>query len=505
MPSQRVYYNDDGLTRFLAYPGSLRPEMLTDVVDVLIGTPVTSLVQCVSYGDVALFSSDVASMYGWREGKELEPTAENTRLHEIFQQVRERVVDIPYKTRQRALEKGFDFIPSMRMNDVQCARNTPPEASPLAGEFRLRHPELMVNPGAAWPGDSLDFALDYTHKEVREFRLDHANEIIDRYAHDGFEMDWTRHYRYFPPGKEQPDLITQMLRTVRRRMDLHESRLGRKLPLIVRVAPGLKENLRLGLDVRTWVKENLISVIVPSSGGPWMTFDMPVPEWMELVAGTPVEVHPAPEPAVPEGYATLEMYRAVAANYRAMGADGVYFNDLSRRGFPFPDDTYLILRDTAGDPDALSRRNKRFCATAENWRNDTDTLPVELRSVGQTATVGIMVGDEPGKARARGTLSRTRLRIRLDSCISMEGLDVTLNGRPVDLTSAAVSTGKSREISWGGNILGPWCVMETTLNDTFPRHGNNIVTVQATGENAAGCFVTDVDLVMEYEFCGGVA
>ena len=248
--------------------------------------------------------------------------------------MRERVVDLPYKIRQRAVEKGFGFVPSMRMNDAHFAQATPPEKNPMAGEFRLKHRELAIKPEAAWPADYRDFALDFTHEEVRQFRLDHAYEIIDRYAHDGFEMDWTRHYRYFPEGAERPDLITEMVRQVRRRMDLHESRLGRKLPLIVRVAPSLKENMRLGLDVAAWIRESLVEAVVPSSTSRYIAFDMPIPEWMELVAGTPVEVHASPDTTVPEGNASLEMYRAAAANYYAMGADGIYFFNLAQRASP---------------------------------------------------------------------------------------------------------------------------------------------------------------------------
>jgi hypothetical protein len=52
---RRLFYNDDGDTGLLSYRGSLRAEMVTDAVDVLLGTPVTTLVLCVSYSDLVTY------------------------------------------------------------------------------------------------------------------------------------------------------------------------------------------------------------------------------------------------------------------------------------------------------------------------------------------------------------------------------------------------------------------------------------------------------------------
>jgi hypothetical protein len=330
-------------------------------------------------------------------------------------------------------------------------------------------------------------------------------------------MDWTRHPVFFPEGRARPELITEMIRQVRQRLDERGGSDGGRLPLIVRVQPSVRECLEIGLDVASWVNEGLVDYVVPGSPSRFISLDIPVREWKTLVAGTGVELHASPDSAAPrgDGQATVEMYRAAASNYYAMGVDGVYVFNLFCRGYPLADDAYVILRDLSC-PEALQRRDKLFMATRDNWRDDTDTLPVPLRGPDCPARIGIMVGDDLGMARERGTLRSAVLRLRLDRLAPEDRLEVALNGEPLELSGASLDTRRGGRGRWHARqpasgyerdvLRGPWAWLNVRLGESLPRVGDNLVTVRSlSGAGEDRDFeltLTDVDLAVRYEFCG---
>jgi len=322
--NKRMFYNDDWGTRFGAYRGSLRPEMVTDTVDILAGTPVTSLVFCVSYTWWCNFPSQLNPMPGWRDVPLIHTSPLYRNEFRLYRQVREAGWDIPKMVQDRAKELGLEFIPSMRMQDAHFTQKVHPREHPMTGRFWLEHEDLVIGPGEPGPWGDAQYLLDFRHDVIREHILKTALEIIDRYAVDGFEMDWTRHLAFFRRGCERPELLTDLVRRVRRRLDERGSREGRRLPLLVRVAASVGESEKCGLDVTTWIREKLVDVIVPSSPSRYINFELPVGQWLELTRGTGIEVHPSPDSAAPVGMgaATPEMYQAAASNYYAMGADG---------------------------------------------------------------------------------------------------------------------------------------------------------------------------------------
>jgi len=513
---KRLFYNDDGDTCLLSHRGPLRREMVTDTVNVLAGTPVTTLVLCVSYSDLVTYPSEVASMYGWRDTPSNHTSPVYRRANDLFRQVREQGWDIPKMVMERAAEKGMEFIPSMRMNDGHFAQKVPPTEHPLTGQFWMEHQDLIINPDAEWPSDYREYLLDFRHEAVRAFRLANAFEIIDRYAADGFEMDWTRHPMFFRTGQERPEVITEMVRRVRERLDERGTKEGRRLLLIVRVAASIEDNLRLGLDVPTWIREGLVDVVAPSSPSRYISFDMPIREWVDLVAGTPVEVHASPDSAAPrgDGQATVEMYRAAASNGYAMGAHGFYLFNLFCRGYPLADDAYVIIRDVA-DPDALWFRDKLFMATLDNWRSDTDTLPVPLTDPERPARVGLMVGDDLAQTLIASTLERAVLKVRVDRIAREDRLEICLNGKPLDVRHVYIPDMRDM-IAWYANtaswtyerntLNGPWAWIEADLRNELPRRGDNLITVRPLARPAPDrefdLILTDVDLEISYDFCG---
>src|ERR1051326_8750965 len=205
----RMFYNDDGNTSMLEARGAFQMHTFTDAVDVLAGTPITTLVFCVVPSDCTNYPSEVCSMAGWRKVA-ADEAGSYRKLYDLFQYVRQHHIDIPRTVMQRAQAKGIEFIPSMRMNDVHFGQRLKPVDNPWTSKFWLDHQDLAMGPGDYSWLEGGEFLLDFKHKLVRDYRLAMCFEIIDRYGQNGFEMDWTRHYTFFKPGEEKPELITDM-------------------------------------------------------------------------------------------------------------------------------------------------------------------------------------------------------------------------------------------------------------------------------------------------------
>jgi hypothetical protein len=516
-PKRRIFLNDDDNGFMLSHRGPMRPEMVTDSIEAIVGTPVTTYVLCVSYSDVLIYPSKVEEMYGWRETPGMRSPGFFHHVYEFYQEVRRRGWDIPKMAMSYAAQKGIEFIPSMRMNDAHFAEKVNPRENPITGRFWMEHQDLIINPNAKWPAPYQEWVLDFSHEAVRDYRMRIAREVIERYGAAGVEMDWTRHYKFFPTGHEQPELITDMVRKVRTALDHRAT--GRRRPILIcRVAASINGNLSIGLDVKNWVRERLVDFLVICPPNRYMPFDLPVAEWMELVKGSGIQVHCDPDSAAPrgDGVATLDMYRAVGSNYYNLGADGIYFFNFIIRGAPniWPDDSYIILRDLA-DPENLRRRNKLFMATLDNWRKDTDTLPVLLTGPDRVARIGLMVGDDLPAARRSCSLEHVLLRLRVGECTSDDRFEVMLNGQHLDSTRIWIpnlrewAEWKQSIASWtyeAQQLKGPWGWIEAELGEGMPRQGDNVVTIRqlsrAVSDPRPTLKLTDVDLKVEYDYFG---
>ena len=186
---QRLFYNDDGDTCLSEYRGAFTPAMVTDAVDVLLGTPVTTLVYCVSPADLVNFPSAVTEMPGWRRTASHQ-TGHYRRQYALYQHVREQGWDIPGMVMERAAAAGLEFIPSVRMNDAHFGQKAHPREHPWTSPFWLEHQDLAMGPAEFlfWGNEHLH---DFRHEEVRAQRLALIAEVIERYGDLGLELDWT--------------------------------------------------------------------------------------------------------------------------------------------------------------------------------------------------------------------------------------------------------------------------------------------------------------------------
>lgn len=169
-------------------------------------------------------------------------------------------------------------------------------------------------------------AYNFAHPEVRAERLAIIEEVCDRYDADGLEIDdYVR--VYFKPAevKQNTAILTDFMRDVRDPLNRIGREHGHQMCLAARVQPLEAANFAVGMDVRTWVSEKLVDLLIPSSGGQEAGFvdNSPYAEWLVEVAheaGAWVYFRPGASPYDDRHHrATVEMYRAMSSVYRHVG------------------------------------------------------------------------------------------------------------------------------------------------------------------------------------------
>ena len=424
-----IYYNDARHYSLYRYDPPMSLHQLCQPVDEILGTEVDTLVYGLASGQTFLHSSQAGLR--WGEGVE----AHNRgvmwwRAAENLNQALQAEHDPLKVVVDRAHEKGRQILCSLRMNDF-----TSPEADNLYMLSRLKreHPEVMIgeedphNPHAAT-------CADFAREEVRKERLGVIEEVCGRYGADGLEMDpYVRVFFKPSEARKNAPVLTDFVRQIRQLLDRIGEGRGEALCLAARVDPAEEANLAVGMDVRAWLAEGLVDLVVPYSQSALFDAEIPIGWLVQAATEAGVWVY-APVGGVPyddrHHLPTVEMYRAAAANYRALGADGLYLSDLP---WPHAEWEYQILREMS-DPDIHARKSKHYFV----GRQEPDPgpfaperhLPVELEE-GVPARVPFLVGDRLDAARNDSELYGARLGVRVVQCCPEDRLSFRFNGEEV--------------------------------------------------------------------------
>jgi hypothetical protein len=402
---------------------------LRQPVDEILGTGVDTLFYGLASGQTFLHDSQVGAK--WGEGVE----AHNHgvmwwRASENLNRAVAAGHDPLKAVISRAREKGLQILCSLRMNDP---------SDETSGNFymlsRLKreHPEVMIgeadenNPHAAT-------CADFARPEVRQERLSVIEEVCDRYGADGLEMDpYVRVFFKPSEARQNAPVLTDFVREVRDLLDRVGKKRGDTLCLAARVHPAEEANLEVGMDVRTWLSEGLVNLVVPHQQSFLFDGEMQVDWLVDVAKDTGAWVY-VPLKGVPyddrHHKPTIEMFRAAATNYYAMGADGMYLSDLP---WPHTGREYQILREM-GDPDIFARKAKHYFIAREEAKPEPFAaercLPVNLVQ-GVPARVSLLVGDGLETARHDGELDGVTLGVRVVQYCPEDRLSFQFNGEVI--------------------------------------------------------------------------
>jgi len=410
LTTPRLIFNCDGTDLLGNYMFEGRPLSLANIhayVDAYAQTPVTTFMMCSGAHNLyyrSAFTRVIGEApKGFTPGT-YEDVEDVAKYYRSFLNVEREGADVITAVLQRAQEHHLETFITYRMNDLHF---NAPDQSPLSYcDFWKAHPEYWVNENTGWHTEG---AFDFAHPEVRAFKMGIIAEQIDKYGHliDGFDLDFMRFIVYFKTdeGAKNAPLMTELVRTVKQKIDETAQRTGRHILLSVRVPVELDFCLQKGLDVKEWVQQGLVDMI--TIGVHWCGHPaMPVEKFRNALGCDHVPVLATIDDG---GFWPREPYshgqrRGMAAHIHAQGGNGLYlFNHFIGGGYDGASSTgSLSLRTIEpmlhelGSTEKLRQRNKIFmlddgAASAYGYVSDTP-LPL-LATKTNRATAALYVAD----------------------------------------------------------------------------------------------------------------
>lgn len=229
-------------------------------------------------------------------------------------------------------KNGIELFWSMRMNDTHDSSLS---SSFLFCQWKKDHPEYLVGKYEdKFPyGANRWSSVNYDIAEVREKVYNILYDVCSRYNIDGVELDFFRHPVLFkaqmtgePVTQEQCDLMTGLLRRIRKMTEDIALERGRPLLIAIRIPDSVGYCKALGIDLIEWMEEDLVDIVTGSGYfkmEPWETLvsichKYNVPYYACLVKR---RIQSAEEP---EGETLIKTWRGEALNAWKAGVDGIY-------------------------------------------------------------------------------------------------------------------------------------------------------------------------------------
>ncbi len=461
IPDFGITLNEDGDMALLnadADPAIVAQKMNV-ALDTLKGTGVKTLTYQIGCGsDILHFPTKVASTWGWRTTTKEESDPIWKERMSKMRPAAEAGLDSIRIAADWAKANDVLFVPSYRINDAHYVAD--PMNNPLTGKFWVDNHEkleLKRSPVNHEHTETYKHLLDFTHAEVRAYRLGVMIETIERYADTmaGFQIDFMRHPALFQPEdvSRGTPLMTEMIASVRAKLNELESKNGRTYALWVRVPPTIEHSKKIGLNIERWMKDGLVDVVTPS---PAMTlsYDLPVDEFAKLGKAQGITIYPSPmnitqfawpftfEPTA-EFYAppsvrdpSAAMYRGFTNNMHTLGATNV---ELYNFNVPLSE-TESHVAKAALDPMAGDRI---YAVTPRYWIDTTGAfepvkqLPATLKTK-QASKFTIVVGEDLSK----NVEAALRIGVSHDEGAARVGqLRIRANGQTIyDGPASAIAT-----------------------------------------------------------------
>ena len=458
---RRIIFNDD--TYELSREDANTPEgVLRHRLAPLVGTGVDTISWSVlgGWADAPVYDSKVQPIYGDAHGGP--PgywplvTANVKALMHAGTCPLKVVIDFAHANQMEAFA-------SIRMNDVHDSfvpggRTT----------WKMNNPQWMVDPAGRLTNMELYVSSqDFDHAPVRQRKIEVIEEICHRYDVDGFELDFIRHPVFFSrtmrgeaATADQIDIMTALMRRIRDVTEAAAQQRGRPVLVAMRVPDRVELCKRIGLDVASWIAEDLLDLLI--AGGGYAPFTLPVAELTELAHRHEVRIYPCintgPAEVVSQG-AFAEGVRALASNWAKASADGLYFWNLgspieykhgqelieTRRKF------YGPLKEL-GDPSVLPATTKLFCVDGKvdtNYIHMTSLTPLPVVTKptygGLFMRIRLEVGDDVAAAATNGTLAESTLRLTLRGPDHHQTLIVRFNGHVLEGAQRTVTNAEANE------------------------------------------------------------
>ena len=423
-----LFYHDGRHPLIYMYEPPMRKEQFESAVDELLGTPVEALMFTMGDGRTVLHDTRVGELWGDHLRNSKWP-------HLIFRRAFQNAKGLiraghdPLRVVcDRARSRGMLIYPVLLVQQGTGKRGEDTRAS----EFRLNNRHLEIGAGggvdSAFPGFH---GLDFKHEAVRQERFALIEETLQRYPVDGFELQLNYMPYYFRPDEVGPGrrIMTEWIGRVYRAV----KRSGEGRELVLRVPASLEQCESVGMDIREWLRQGIVSVLVPQGPG---RFDpmLDLGPMVSAARGTDCRIHgylPSTVDSDRLMESTLPVTRAAACNLWDQGVDGLYLAQWFST-WPYRSSFYERLRELP-HPDVMAPRDKYYFLQTTTGRypgRGGRHLPAELE-VDRPASLEFRISDELPRWAGTGRVHQVLLRIRMSNATELDRIVFRLNGKPL--------------------------------------------------------------------------
>lgn len=445
---RRIIFNDD--TYELSRVDADTPAgFLRRRLQPLVGTPVDTISFSVlgGWGDAPVYDSKVQPIFGDAHGGAPQRWSPYTM----------RNIKALIRSGRDPLQVAIDFahhnemelFASMRMND--CHDSFLPQLVTL---WKKKHPEFLVDPhGIPHDKDVHSLGLyviaqDFSHPEVRQRKFEIIEEVCQRYDVDGVDLNFIRHPVFFSStmrgeavSDEEIEIMTGLLRRIRSFTDQQAVQRGRPILLAAIVPDNPQLARRVGLDLETWMENDLIDIVIPGLG--YAPYTLPVQLWTDLAQPHGVKVYPCINRKVPQGIDNQNValgFRGVASNWYRVGAAGVFFWNLGTPLEHLSGERLVATRNLfygalphMGSVQGLASQDKLFgtddpVISYYQHISSHAPLPVDIGSEDISQIVWEVGDDIVGEAKA-GRLKSLELVLKFADAVNGKRLFTRLNNQ----------------------------------------------------------------------------
>ena len=409
-------------------------------------------------------------------------------------------------------EHGMEAAWCLRMNDCH-------DAHPMGSrrwnyglaKFKRENPQYLMGKEGDWEKyegqNSVLQAwtrVDFSFEQVRDHIFRVIAEVAQNYDVDLIGMEFFKYWPFFresldgnPVTPAHMEIMNDLMRRIRLMADEVGERRGRPLLLSAHTPFALEECVYAGIDLETWLKEDLIDQFCPGGSHEsvfrdsytdiielghkyevpvypcisWAFWDRWVyldhndgryrhyADWLEtLYGGQPDRIgKPSYILVFNRWEGTFPAWRGAAMNLFDAGADGLYiFNPaLGEPRWWFE----------IGEVETMAGKNRIYGIDRFEGENSFHHIQEVDLKPGAPVETGFQVGEDVGATDAHSI----DFRIHLWNHVSGDDLAVNLNGSPIDGLEAA-DPGRDPE-------KGQW--LQGHLSAEMVRRGENILEVTA--------------------------
>ena len=315
---------------------------------------------------------------------------------------------------------------------VNQGRRGTREEDARSSNFRWENLHLEIGAkgdlGEDFPGRT---NLDFKHREVRDERFNLIEEVLQNYPLDGFELNLNYsspavaffHPRETAAGRK---IMTAWIRRVYRAVKGS----GADRELAIRVPHRIERCESLGLDVREWMRQGIVDVLIGESDERQMDQTADFRPLVQAAQGAECRVQATIQCEVNSDRldtGIIEQIRAVACNYWRQGVDGLYLAQWFT-AWPYEAPFCEQLRELP-HPDVMAYKDKfYFVPRARNERDTGKPLPRTL-AVNQTEHVDFPVADDLARWDKAKRVHEVLLRLRLTGTTEEDQIEFRLNGK----------------------------------------------------------------------------